>query len=224
MCGLFGFIGHEGGTPSIATLRTLARITEQRGRHAFGFAWIDADHGRMHCYKQAGPITDDLGLLDRLSRASALIAHCRYATTGEPEEIANNHPHPVDGGWLVHNGTLLNLASVLKRYDLNLSSECDSEALCQLIEYRNGSLLKRVHEAVGITVGRCAIAAIWKGPTRIAISRRGKPLHYSETKRGLYFASLPTGLPGKRPRPFPDGKSHLVTLRKNGPHRITTEF
>jgi glucosamine 6-phosphate synthetase-like amidotransferase/phosphosugar isomerase protein len=222
MCGIFGFIGSNGGKPNIETLKRIATVTETRGRHAFGLAWIN-DRGRIRAYKQTGKITDALDSLKITGGAVAVIGHCRHATVGDADDMINNHPHPCDGGWLVHNGTILNLASVVNRYRLALSSECDSEALCQLIEIRKGSLIQRVHESVQLTTGRCAIAALWKSPARLAIARRGKLLHYTTTARGIYFGSLPGGLPGK-PRPFPDGMTHLITLRKDGPHKINTEF
>lgn len=60
MCGVFGFVSN-GGKINMERLQTIARATERRGPHSFGFAWIDA-RGRLRCFKQTGRISDHLGL------------------------------------------------------------------------------------------------------------------------------------------------------------------
>ena len=78
-----------------------------RGPHAFGFAWLDWE-GRLRMFKQTGKITSNLGLLRMMKNARIIVGHCRYATHGAPENNLNNHPHPADGGWIVHNGVVSN--------------------------------------------------------------------------------------------------------------------
>ncbi len=43
MCGIFGFITNSEQGPDIHRLRRLALVTQTRGAHAFGLAWLDAD-------------------------------------------------------------------------------------------------------------------------------------------------------------------------------------
>src|SRR4051794_19773954 len=147
MCGLFGFVSRDGGAVNLETLGRIAEITERRGPHAFGFAWID-QRGRLKCYKQTGRISDHLGLLAMARDARMLIGHCRYATQGSPEENINNHPHPADGGWLVHNGQIRNYDRLVDTLDLCPVSGCDSEVLGLLVERGAGSLLDRCIAAV----------------------------------------------------------------------------
>ena len=106
MCGVFGFVSRNQGRVDLQVLRRVAQATERRGPHAFGFAWIDR-RGRLKCYKQTGRVGDHLGLLGMAADARMLIGHCRFATQGSPADNINNHPHPADGGWLVHNGQVL---------------------------------------------------------------------------------------------------------------------
>lgn len=103
MCGIFGFIAKDGAGPELTRLRRLALVTELRGEHAFGLAWLDAD-GALQTFKCPAAARDCLGALDRCRDARIVIGHCRYATHGSPADNRNNHPHPAGRGQLVHNG------------------------------------------------------------------------------------------------------------------------
>lgn len=216
MCGIFGFSAANGKTFNEATLRKIATITEQRGPHAFGFAWVDAK-GRLRSYKQHGRITRNIGLLDMLAGASMLIGHTRYATQGDPESNVNNHPHPVDGGWFVHNGVIRRYREIVARHLLNVSSECDSEAIGHLIEQADGTLAERCAAAVRIAADSAlAFAGLWRSPSRLVLVRAGNPVAIGDTAEGVYFASLPEGVPNAER--FPDDtvavfRGNAVTLR-----------
>src|SRR6185369_7923430 len=114
---------------------------------AFGFAWIDSQ-GRLKSFRQTGRISESLGLLAMARDARMLIGHCRFATQGLPANAINNHPHPVDGGWLVHNGTIQGYDDLVERHDLYPVSRCDSEVLGLLIERSKGTLIERCRIAV----------------------------------------------------------------------------
>jgi len=62
---------------------------------------------------------------------------------------------------------------------------------------RAGTLAERAAWAVAQTEGPLALFGLWNKPLRLLVVRRGNPLCFSETPGGLYFASLPAGLPGK---------------------------
>lgn len=203
MCGIFGFVSKAGARPSMETLARIATVTEQRGPHAFGFSWIDAE-GRLRAFKQAGPISDSLDLLTMVRNARLLIGHTRYATQGAPEANVNNHPHPVDGGWLVHNGMIRQYAELVEQYDFHPVSECDSEVLALLIEELPGNLVQRCKDAVRRAGdGPLAMAALWKSPQRLVAIRDGNPLALGEDAAGWYFGSLERGIPSARS--LPDG-------------------
>ncbi len=73
----------------------------------------------------------------------------------------------------------------------------DREVLGLLMAKIPGSLLRRGGLTAGASAGPLAILGIWRNPARILVIRRGKPLHFGQTKHGFYFASLPEGLPGQ---------------------------
>jgi glucosamine 6-phosphate synthetase-like amidotransferase/phosphosugar isomerase protein len=200
MCGVFGFVAKTDlDKPNVEALARIARVTSTRGRHAWGMAWIDR-RGTLRMFKQTGPITDHLGLLRLACDATLLIGHCRYATQGAFEENVNNHPHPCDGGWFVHNGIIPDYESIIREHKLFPNSDCDSEVLGLLVEKFGGvggeGLCERIEKAVSCTRGPLVMLGLWK-PGEIVAVRRGNPLHFSETNEGTYIASLPEGMPGK---------------------------
>jgi glucosamine 6-phosphate synthetase-like amidotransferase/phosphosugar isomerase protein len=224
MCGVFGFVSREGGRIDVERIGRIAEVTERRGPHAFGFAWIDR-RGRLKCYKQTGRITDHLGLMMMAADARMLIGHCRWATQGDPADNINNHPHPADGGWIVHNGQIRDYRQLVDAFDLYPVSACDSELLGLLFEQAQGSILHRCRSAVQ-AVSSCrepgslfnraqplVLLGLWPRPDRLVAVRQGNPLHYGRTEKGYYLASLADGLPGPV-HSLPDGSACLFTRKE----------
>ncbi len=196
MCGIFGFITKNGHGPDPQRLREIARVTQRRGPHAFGMAWLGADN-QIRTFKRPGPATDNLDDMDICRGAGIVLGHCRWATHGAPEQNANNHPHPAGRGWMVHNGVVVNHHLLRSCYGLETQTECDSEVLGLLMAKFPGSILRRGVLTAGASDGALAILGVWRNPARMLVMRRGKPLHFGETRHGFYFASLPQGLPGR---------------------------
>jgi glucosamine--fructose-6-phosphate aminotransferase (isomerizing) len=195
MCGVFGFASN-GEKANVETLKRLARVTMTRGPHAWGMAWLDGK-GRLKMFKQSGRIVDHLGILSMARDARFLIGHCRFATHGDPSYNINNHPHPADGGWVVHNGVVSDHLEVKARLGLTAVSQCDSEVLCRLIEWTDGDLAERCVEAVlSVKKAPLVMLGLWK-PGRLVAVRQGNPLHLGDTGGAFYLASLAEGVPGK---------------------------
>ncbi len=210
MCGVFGYVRTDDAGPDIDRLQQLAVITESRGEHAFGLAWVGTD-GAINAFKRTGPAHDHLGVLERCHDAVVLIGHCRYATHGSPTDNRNNHPHAAGGGYLVHNGVVFNHERLIEQYALRMRSACDSEVLARLMARHAGTIARRAAWAAGQAAGDLAVLGVWRDPARLLVVRRGKPLHVGKGPGGHYFASLATGLPG-RVAPVADHAMGVITV------------
>jgi glucosamine 6-phosphate synthetase-like amidotransferase/phosphosugar isomerase protein len=199
MCGVFGWISKDGGQIDIKTLRRIAVITERRGPHAWGLAWLDRN-GQLHMYKQTGQISHSLKRLAMARDAVALIGHTRWATQGDPAWNDNNHPHQCLDGWYVHNGRIPTYDQILSEYGITPRTECDSEVIGHLVERHDSpNILDRCIEASELVATvDYAMLGLWPSGDLVTI-RMGKPLHIGQTRKGTWLASLATGLPGAQP-------------------------
>jgi glucosamine 6-phosphate synthetase-like amidotransferase/phosphosugar isomerase protein len=211
MCAIFGFVAEQGQEMDVKEMVRIAEANVRRGPHAFGFAWVDG-RGRLRMYKQQGAITDHLGVLAMARGARMFVGHVRYVTHGSAEANINNHPHAADGGWLVHNGVVTNYEQLVRAQRLWPVSECDSEVLGLLAERAEGGLLGRVAGAVTQTTGNLCLLGLWSRPAKLVAVRRGNPLHWSQTSRGVYLATLAMGLPGNA-HAVPDGQGYQLAVR-----------
>lgn len=212
MCGVFGFVAKGEGQLNLKILERVAKATEKRGPHAWGMAWINRD-GRMCMFKTEGRISDNLGMLAMARDATMLIGHTRWATQGDPSNNLNNHPHPADGGWIVHNGMIPSYKSIIAEHDLHPVTDCDSEVLGMLIEkHESEKLLSRCVKSAVLAAERpLVMLGLWK-PGHLVAVRLGNPLHKGETKNGCYLASLATGLPGT-PVEVPDNQGYMYDYK-----------
>lgn len=210
MCGIFGFITRHGEGPKIDRLRRIALITQSRGEHAFGLAWVEAN-GAIQTFKATGPAENYLDELERCRNAQVIVGHCRWATHGSPGDNRNNHPHVAGSGYFVHNGVVHNHQELISRHRLLTQSDCDSEVLGLLMARCPGRLIQRSAWAANQACGDLAMLGIWRRPARLLIVRRGRPLHFGESRDGYYFASLPEGLPGAV-RSVVDRSAHTLTF------------
>jgi glucosamine--fructose-6-phosphate aminotransferase (isomerizing) len=133
MCGIISYIG-KSDTTSIL-LKGLKRL-EYRGYDSAGIALLNGKN--LNYIKGAGKVAGLLGRINgSLAKGSCGIAHTRWATHGEPNDI-NAHPHLDQTGKiaLVHNGIIENYEAIKKTLisrGVSFTSDTDSEVLVQLI-------------------------------------------------------------------------------------------
>jgi len=195
MCGITGYIGHRDSVPVL--LKGLRRL-EYRGYDSAGIALLQ-DNKIVHL-KKAGKVSDLQTLVDDSPiKGNCGIAHTRWATHGEPNDI-NAHPHLDQTGniALVHNGIIENfetLKEVLIDKGVLFTSDTDTEVLVQLIsllyyEDETISFEDAVRAALQEVVGAYGIVALCAHePDTIIAARMGSPLVLGVGDNEYFLAS-----------------------------------
>ena len=182
MCGIVGYIGYRDSVPIL--LKGLKRL-EYRGYDSAGIALVRDK--KLSYLKKAGKVSQLQSLVDDTPMQGFIgLAHTRWATHGEPNDI-NAHPHVDHTGKiaLVHNGIIENfgtLKRVLEDQGIAFTSDTDSEVLVQLISalYYNGNTItfeEAVRGALQEVVGAYGIVAVCADePDTLIAARLGSPL------------------------------------------------
>ncbi len=196
MCGIVGYIGPRDAYPIL--IKGLYRL-EYRGYDSAGVALQD---GGLKLYKTHGKVDDLARLINGQDAAgTAGIAHTRWATHGEPNQV-NSHPHYSHSGKLaiIHNGIIENYSS-LKAELINrgyvFTSDTDTEVLIHLIEdiqeNEQTDLEEAVRLALNQVVGAYAIVVISEEfPDGLIAAKKGSPLVIGVGEDEFFIASDPT--------------------------------
>ena len=182
MCGIVGYIGKLDAYPIL--IKGLHRL-EYRGYDSAGVALISAD-GKLNAYKTKGKVAElERFAADKDTSGTIGIAHTRWATHGEPNDV-NAHPHYSQNGRiaLIHNGIIENygvLKQMLIGKGYTFRSETDTEVLVQFIDYlrttNNCSLFEAVQAALNQVIGAYAIAVLDRdNKDEIIAARKSSPL------------------------------------------------
>ena len=189
MCGIVGYVGRQDALPIL--IAGLHRL-EYRGYDSSGVAVITRAGLKVH--KAAGKIRQMEGTLPRRLKGTVGIAHTRWATHGEPNDV-NAHPHTDCTGQLavVHNGIIENAAQL--RAELEATGhvfrfDTDSEVLAHLIEAIGGELDQAVRQALTAIQGTYGIAVVdARQPDRIVAARNGSPVVIGLGDKEMFVAS-----------------------------------
>jgi len=202
MCGIVGYLGTQRAYDIL--IQGIKRL-EYRGYDSAGVALVDSD-GNLNVHKSQGKVVN----LEQKAGAGNVegslgIAHTRWATHGEPNDI-NAHPQVSQSGLIaiVHNGTIENYAvlkKVLTEHGYEFKSETDTEVLVQLIEYikltSSCSLLEAVREALLQVEGAYAIAVVEQNdPDTLIVARKSSPLVIGVGDNETFVASDATPIIG----------------------------
>lgn len=181
MCGIVGYIGARNALPIV--VEALKRL-EYRGYDSSGCALIN--EGSLKVYKKQGKIIELERALPEPSKCEGniAIAHTRWATHGEPNEI-NAHPHTDCHGRLaiVHNGIIENyklLREQLTDLGHRFVSNTDTEVIVHLIEQfltSEACLEDAVREAMKRVEGTYGLVVLSQDePDKLIAVRKGSPL------------------------------------------------
>ncbi len=193
MCGIVGYVGRRQCLPIL--IEGLKRL-EYRGYDSAGVA-IQNDHS-IRVIKAAGKIRQlEARLLREHPAGTVGVAHTRWATHGEPNDI-NAHPHLDASGHVavVHNGIIENYAvlkSALEAEGHQFKTETDTEVLAHLIgkyHKRGISLEQAVGKALADVEGTYGIAVVSsEEPGTIVGARKGSPLVVGVADGEYFLAS-----------------------------------
>ncbi len=183
MCGIVGYIGKKRACSVL--IEGLKRL-EYRGYDSAGVCVSSGE--ALHIRKATGRVAEveALACTDANIQAGTCgIAHTRWATHGEPNEV-NAHPHCNHDNRIavVHNGIIENyvtLKQFLTSKGCVFRSQTDTEVLSHLISefYEDGadSLEEAVQAALREVSGTYGIAVVCSDePDKIVVARKGSPL------------------------------------------------
>ncbi len=208
MCGIVAYIGPKKAYPIL--IKGLHRL-EYRGYDSAGLCMLN---DTLHIYKCKGKVADlEKFVQDKHVSGTIGMAHTRWATHGEPNEI-NAHPHFSQNKSLaiIHNGIIENYASLrseLINRGYKFSSDTDTEVLVHLIEdiliHEKVPLEEAVRIALNQVIGAYAIVVLSeKSPDKIIAARKGSPLVVGIGKEEFFVASDAT--------PIVEYTDHVVFL------------
>lgn len=182
MCGIVGYVGDKNAYPIL--IKGLRRL-EYRGYDSAGVAMIATDN-KLNVYKSKGKVAALEHFVENKDISGSIgIAHTRWATHGEPNDI-NAHPHYSQSGSiaLIHNGIIENygvLKTMLSEKGYTFKSDTDTEVLVQFIDYlreeNKCTLFEAVQAALKQVIGAYAIAVLDKdNADEIIAARKSSPL------------------------------------------------
>jgi glutamine---fructose-6-phosphate transaminase (isomerizing) len=179
VCGIVGYVGRRDAVPVL--LEGLHRL-EYRGYDSAGMATVY--RGRLSVTKTRGRVQDLRDKVTPGKTGTIGIAHTRWATHGEPNDV-NAHPHTDAGNRVavVHNGIIENaeqLREQLIASGIKLVTDTDTEALAHMIAAEiteDGTLEDAVRKTLAKVEGAYGLAILdLKRPDQLVVARNGSPI------------------------------------------------
>ena len=185
----------------------LLLLSEPRGPHATGLAWVNRD-GEHRIFKAPLPARAFIGepayqeTLDGLdTRTTILMGHTRWPTRGGVQNNLNNHPLRALDCMGTANGTLLNADYLFRRLRLHRHAEVDSELIFRLanrMKGKDGQIdLDRLIAKLALFRGQMSAVLVSRlAPRNVLVLKGDKPLslwlHHQH--RAVAYASEETYL------------------------------
>ena len=221
MCGIVSYYGKKNSVPFL--INGLRRL-EYRGYDSAGIAIMK--DGSIEAVKKAGKVDKlDKKIKESPINGSIGIAHTRWATHGEPNDI-NAHPHKDKTGkiFIIHNGIIenfLTLKEVLIRKGFIFKSETDTEVLVNLISdiyYADGlNFEQAVEAALNQVIGTYGIVAFCSDePNKLVAARHGSPLVLGVGNDEYFIASDASPIVEYTRNVIYLDEGEIVTIDENG--------
>src|SRR3989344_6039762 len=192
MCGIFGYVGKRNAAPILIDGLT---SLEYRGYDSAGIYVLGSGS-----VKSAGPVKNLRSKLPKNLKGTSGIAHLRWATHGQPNQI-NDHPHKDCQGevWVVHNGIIENyqeLKTKLIKLGHKFISETDTEVLAHSIEQhlkKEADFEREVVRTLREVKGTYGLEMAYrKEPAKIMAARMGAPVVIGLGDQENFVASDPS--------------------------------
>lgn len=193
MCGIVAYLGPKEAYPIL--MKGLYRL-EYRGYDSAGLALLNDE---LKVFKTKGKVADLESFTKDMDLSGNIgIAHTRWATHGEPNDI-NAHPHYSLSRNLaiIHNGIIENYLTLKKELinrGYTFTSNTDTEVLIHLIEdiqlHEKVDLVEAVRIALNQVIGAYAIVVISKNhPDMLIAARKSSPLVVGIGNGEMFIAS-----------------------------------
>lgn len=204
MCGILGFVGESRN--SAAFVEDGLFYNSIRGYHSIGAVAFN-ENEPPEVMRRLGGYEREQGIA--IPVGTTVLAHNRWATTGNPDNLADAHPHAAGGLFGVMNGDVLNFREL--REDLvpdvmdTVAGDSDTEIaisyIYQLMEDKSIGL----HEALSIfakeyALGNFAFALVdSEFPAEIVSIKKGNinPVLIGESDGQAFISSQPAPLYGR---------------------------
>jgi len=145
MCAIVGFISPDPSIEAINTLKKLFIESKIRGMHAYGFAAVE-DKPVVEKSNTLKP------LLDKIQKPKALIGHCRYSTSGDYLDMANNQPLSLDDEYLVFNGVIDMGTKTEMEQKHGIKMNCDNDGEIMLHKADRNAFLREKNSFAGLSL------------------------------------------------------------------------
>lgn len=183
MCGIFGIISDSRVKPQ--DLGFLVTHSQQRGRDSSGL--VTFDDQTYHIYRADYRITRLLGEVGPIM-GSMVLGHSRLITNG----LADNQPVLRDGIAVLHNGIVVNDASIWEVIGKTPTQTVDTEVIAAIAEahLESGGALEDVPRRVlDLCRGIVACAMFVPRLGKLCLFSNNGSLYVGRTGTTVYFAS-----------------------------------
>ncbi len=223
MCGIIGYLGKK--HPKDVLLSGLKNL-EYRGYDSAGIALINKDTTQI--IKSVGKISElekKINSTD-LINSNVGIAHTRWATHGEPNEI-NAHPHKVGKITIVHNGIIENASTLrdsLIKEGVEFNSSTDTEVIAALLnKYYKDNMEDAINKTIKAIDGSYALGIICDDePDKLYAVRCESPLIIGIGKNEYFITSDIGAIISYTRKYVLLGANEIVSIDKDG-YKITKD-
>ncbi len=206
MCGIFGFVlERQAMEPARVKelVSSLVVLSETRGKEAAGLA-VRNDRSLTVCKSamrgtaflrtsRFADLASGMFSADALRRSPvACLGHTRLVTNGSMERHENNQP-VVRGGIVgIHNGIIVNDASLFAAHGIERACDVDTEALLALVEeacMKGATLAGALSSAFCEVRGTASVALLFDDAPVLALATNNGSLYVLPVRGGLVFGS-----------------------------------